>query len=88
MADFALVAPPGSYLSSLGACLDAFALIRGQVENRFAPPARFPMESRLRLLTQDGQAALLADGRRFPADGIADGAEAFDLVHVAAFRVF
>lgn len=87
MADFAVIAPPGTFHTSLGACLDAFSLVRGQVERLFPAQDPLRMETRLRLLTPDGQAARMADDRRVSADGAAAGTSPFDLVHIAAFRV-
>ena len=87
MADFALIAPAGTFHSSLGAFLDAFSLVRGQVERLFPAQDAVRMQTRLHLLTQDGQAVRLADDRRMPADGAVGGAPPLDLVHIAAFRV-
>lgn len=87
MADIALVAPDGAFLASLGACMDAFVVVRAKVEQMFAPAEGLTMETRLRLFTADGQAVRLADGRRLPCDGAWGRRQPFSLIHVANFRV-
>ena len=87
MADFALIAPDGAFLASLGACLDAFVVVQAQMERLFPAEDGPKMETRLRLLTADGQAARLADGRRLPSDGIIGETRPFAQVHVVNFRI-
>jgi transcriptional regulator GlxA family with amidase domain len=87
VADFALVVPDGAYHSSVGACLDAFTLVRGQVERLFPEAEALPMETRLRLLTADGGPARLVDGRSIAADTAPDGTTRYDLVHLPSFRI-
>ncbi|MFV3075032.1 GlxA family transcriptional regulator [Niveispirillum fermenti] len=87
MADIAVIAPPGSFLASLGACLDAFVVVRAQVEQLFAPSEGLKLEARLHLLTEDGQPVRLADGRRLPCDGAWGGTRPYGLIHIANFRV-
>lgn len=87
MADIALIAPDGAFLASLGACMDAVVVVRAQAEQMFAPAEGFRIATRLHLLTEDGQAARLADGRRLPSDGAWGRARPFSLIHIANFRV-
>jgi len=87
MADFALLVPAGAFHSSVGACLDAFTLVRGQVERLFPPEEAIKMETRLRLLSNDGAPVALVDGRSLDADGAPDSRTHYDLVHLPSFRV-
>lgn len=87
MADFALLIQPGSYHSSVGAFLDAFALVRAQVKARIPAQDALPMETGLRLLSRDGHPVVMADGRSIAVDDAAGGTEQFDLILIPAFRV-
>jgi transcriptional regulator GlxA family with amidase domain len=87
VADFALLVPRGAFHSSVGAFLDGFALAREQVERVLGTNEPLRMETQLRLLTADGQPAVMADGRRLTADRGLDGAGSYDLVHLPSFRI-
>ena len=87
MADFALVALDQTLHASLGSFLDAYGLVRRQVEGLFPAQGLLRMQTQLRLLTPGGSAVRLFDGRQLPSDGSASGATQFDLVHLAAFDV-
>lgn len=91
MADFALIAPDDCYHSSVGACLDGFALVRDHIAQLFAEGYKTRMETGLRVLTLDGLPVRTGDGRTIVADGGIDGPTdsetQFDMVHIASFRV-
>jgi transcriptional regulator GlxA family with amidase domain len=87
MADFALFAPAGTYHSSAGAMLDAYLLVRRQIERVFYPPEdAIQMETQLRLLTPIGAPVQFAGGRKLPADGGIDTETVYDWVHIPAFE--
>lgn len=85
-ADFALVALPGAYHSSVGALTDSFLLARDRVEHLFSGPDRVPMETRLRVLSADGAPAPLSDGAMLPVDGAFDTREPFAFIWLPSFR--
>lgn len=87
MPDIAVIAPDLAYHSSVGACLDAFALVAGQVERLFARTEAVPMETRVQLLSADGGPVSMADGRRLAVDGGLPASPDLALLHLAAFRV-
>ena len=87
MADFALFAPKGCYHSGLGAMLDAYTLVRQQVERVFHPPHdAIQMETSLRLLTQTGAPVQFAGGRTMAADGSIDHDVIYSWVHLPGFE--
>lgn len=85
-ADFALVALPGAYHSSVGALTDSFLLARDRVEHVFAGTDHIRMETRLRILSADGGPVPLSDGTLLPADGAFDAAGPFAFIWLPAFR--
>lgn len=87
MPDFALVALPGAYHSSVGALLDSFALARDRIEQVFSVTERTRMETRLRILSMDGGAATLDGGIVLRADGAIDGDDPYAFIWLPAFRV-
>lgn len=87
MADFAVVALEGSLHASVGAFLDAFALVRRRVESLFPSLGPVPMETALRLLTPGATALRLADGRQLTSAGSPGGGTQFDVIHLPAFEV-
>lgn len=87
MADFAVVAVDGSLHASVGAFLDAFALVRSRVAGMFPSLEPVPMETAVRLLTPGATALRLADGRQLSSDGAPGGATRFDVLHLPAFQV-
>lgn len=86
MADFALIALEGAYHSSVGALLDSFALARDRVEQVFSQEDRFRMDERLRVLSIDGRAAAMSDGRQLQVDGAVDPNVPFAFIWLPAFR--
>jgi len=88
MSGFAVVGLPDVYLSSLGAFLDAFVLIRRQVAAVFRARERIEMQTRVYLLSPDGGPVHMADGRHLIADdGLQGNPTVFDLVHIPGFVV-
>jgi transcriptional regulator GlxA family with amidase domain len=84
--DIAVVALPGSFLSSIGTLVDSFALVARQVQDMYAAPYRVAMQSKVRLLTLTGQPLGLAGGRALATDGDLDWPGPLQLIHVAAFE--
>lgn len=82
-----MLAVTGAYHGSLGAWLDAFGLVRGQIELVFSAQEQMRMQTRLLLLTEDGHPVRLADGRRLAADRAVDDSTRYRLVHLPGFRV-
>jgi len=85
-ADFALLALPGAYHTSVGALIDSFALARDRVEQVFSGAERVRMETRLRILSPDGAPVSLSDGRLLAVDGAVGGDEPFAFIWLPAFR--
>lgn len=85
-ADFALVALPGAYHSSVGALTDSFLLARDRVEHVFSGIDRVRMETGLRILSTDGGPVLMADGRSLAADGALDDESPLAFIWIPAFR--
>lgn len=83
--DVAVLALPGSYLSSVGALTDGLALVARQILAMFAPPYATPMQTRVRLLTADGGPLQFAGGRQMASDGDLHGDTAFRIVYLPAF---
>ena len=69
MADFALIALPGAYHSSVGSLLDSYYLARDRVEQVFSGVERVRMETALRIYSQDGGAIRMSHGGTLPVDG-------------------
>ncbi|WP_313808805.1 GlxA family transcriptional regulator [Sphingobium sp.] len=86
VADFALVALPGAYQSSVGALTDSFLLARDRVEHVFSGPDRVRMETRLRILSLDGAPVVMSDGRPLAADGAMDDENPLAFIWLPAFR--
>ncbi|MDB5670500.1 MAG: transcriptional regulator [Alphaproteobacteria bacterium] len=86
MADFALVALDGAYHSSVGALLDSYVLARDRIENVFSGSEPMAMETRLRVLSVDGRAVAMSDGRTLEVDGAIAPGETFAFVWLPAFR--
>lgn len=85
-ADFALIALPGAYHSSVGALTDSFMLARDRVENLFAEPDHVRMETRLRILSADGAPVPLSDGTLLPAHDAFDAEGPFAFIWLPAFQ--
>lgn len=85
MPDFAVLVNPATFHSSLGAMLDAFTLVRDQVESRFGAEQSPKMQTQLRLMTADGKDAVMADGRSLTVQEAMGGTEQFALVHMPSF---
>lgn len=85
--DFALLAVPGAYHTSVGALIDSFALARDRVEHVFSGQDHMRMETRLRLLSQDGGPVILNDGRSLAIDGAIGDDEPFAFIWIPAFRI-
>src|SRR4051812_10166881 len=86
MPDIVVVAPPNTFLASLGAVLDAHALLGALYETNRALADYSRMATRLRLVTRDGAAVMLAGGRTLPSDGGLALAAEPRLVYVPAFE--
>ena len=86
MADFALIALPGAYRSSVGALTDTFQLARDRVADLFASTGRAQMETRLRIYSADGAPVMLSDGSSLAVHGAmpSDGENTF--IWLPAFR--
>jgi len=87
MSDFALVALPGAYHSSVGAMTDSFLLARDRVEHIFAGVDPVRMETGLRLLSQDGGPVSMANGMQLAVEGALDSHAAHAFIWLPAFRV-
>lgn len=85
-ADFALIALPGAYHSSVGALTDSFMLARDRVEQLFAEPDHIRMETRLRILSGDGAPVPLSDGTLLPAHETFDAEGPFAFIWLPAFQ--
>lgn len=85
-ADFALVALPGAYHSSVGALTDSFLLARDRVEHLFAGSDHIQMETRLRILSVDGAPVASSDGTLLPVDGAFGEDGPFAFIWLPAFR--
>ena len=87
MKDVAALVLPGSYLSSVSALVDGFALIARHVFTQFAPPYRHKMKTQVRLLSATAGGLEFAGGRKMDCDGdLLDGAE-YSIVFIPAFAV-
>ena len=84
--DFALVALPGAYHSSIGALTDSFQIARDRVEHVFTGEQQMRMETRLHLLSQDGGPVILGDGSSFAVDGRTDIEDPLAFIWLPAFR--
>jgi transcriptional regulator GlxA family with amidase domain len=84
--DFALVALPGAYHASVGVLIDSFYIARDRVEHVFTDGDRIPMETRLRILSQDGGPVPLSGGRPFAVDGALGSDEPLAFIWLPAFR--
>lgn len=87
MSDFALVALPGAYHSSVGALTDSFLLARDRVEHIFADIDPVRMETGLRILSQDGGPVAMSNGIRLDVDGALDPHVPHAFVWLPAFRL-
>ena len=87
MADFALLLLPDSYLSSVGAFLDTFNLVRDRVDRMLSTREPVRMQSQVRILTLGGDRAEMVGGYGFPVDGNAIGTTRYDLIFVPSFRI-
>lgn len=85
-ADFALVALPGAYHSSVGALTDSFMLARERIEHLFTDPDPIRMETRLRVLSADGAPVALSDGTLLPAEGAFDADGPFAFIWLPSFQ--
>jgi transcriptional regulator GlxA family with amidase domain len=83
--DIAVLALPGSYLSSIGALVDGFALVARQVLGQFSPPYRQPMRTKVRLISPAGERVLLACGRELGCEGDMQEPTLYSVVYVPAF---
>lgn len=86
MPDFALIATPGAYQSSIGALLDSFTLAQNRLAHVFSEEASLGEEVRLHILSADGRAVTLSDGRPFNVDGPIGSESRFDFIWLPAFR--
>lgn len=85
MADFALIALPGAYRSSVGSLTDTFQLARDRVAHLYASAGRTQMETRLRIYSLDGAPVTLSDGSMLSVQGaLSDDDHAF--VWLPAFQ--
>lgn len=84
--DFALIALPGAYHSSVGVLIDSFHIARNRVEHVFTDGDHVRMETRLRILSQDGAPAPLSDGRPLAVDGAFGSDDPLAFIWLPAFR--
>ncbi|MEX3841671.1 GlxA family transcriptional regulator [Paraburkholderia sp. BR10882] len=87
MKDVAALVLPGTYLSSVGALVDGFALIARHVFTQFAPPYRHTMKTQVRLLSATAGGLEFAGGRKMDSDGDLLGDAEYSIVYVPAFAV-
>lgn len=85
-ADFALIALPGAYHTSVGALTDSFILARDRIEHLFTEPGPVAMETRLRILSADGAPVPLSDGTLLPAHGSFDEEATFAFIWLPSFQ--
>lgn len=77
-----------AYMSSLGAFIDAFVLIRYQVGVLFHSREAVEMQTEVHLLTPDGGPVRMAGGRKLLADaGLESNTTAYNLIHIPGFVV-
>lgn len=86
MSDLAVIGLGGTYMSSLGAFLDAFVLVRHQVAVLFNTRETVTMETQVQLLSPDGRAVRMAGGQKLAAACL-DNKTEFRLVHIPGFVV-
>lgn len=86
MADFALLALPGAYQSSVGALVDSYTLARECVERVFGGPEPMRMRTQLRILSQDGGPVALSDGSTLAVGGAIDRTTPYGFIWLPAFR--
>lgn len=84
--DFALIALPGAYLSSIGALVDSFLIARDRVEHVFAGDDKVRMETHLRILSQDGQPVLTGLGQPCVVDGAIGSNDPMAFIWLPGFR--
>lgn len=85
--NFALVALPGAYLSSVGVLIDSFLIARDRVEYVFSGEEKLHMETRLRILSQADGPVMMSDGSMLATDGaIGDVEEPLAFIWLAGFR--
>ena len=87
MKDVCALVLPGSYLSSVGALVDGFALIARHVHTQFAPPYRHTMKTQVRLLSATAGALEFAGGRKMDSDGDLLGDAEYSIVYIPAFAM-
>lgn len=85
--DVAALLLPGSYMSSVGALVDGFALIARHVFSQFAPPYRHEMKTQVRLLSATLGGVEFAGGRKMDCDGDMLGDAEYSIVFIPAFAV-
>src|SRR6218665_448060 len=85
-ADFALVALPGAYHSSVGVLIDSYAIACDRVTHVFTDNEPMQMETRLRIVSPGGQRVPLSDGKLLDVDGPIGGEEPLAFIWLAAFR--
>lgn len=86
MADFALIALPGAYRSSVGALTDTYLLARDRVADLFASTGRAQMETRLRIYSADGASVLLSDGSALTVHGTVPSNAEHTFIWLPAFK--
>lgn len=86
MPDFALVALPGAYRSSIGALADSFALVRDRSEHLFDGVEPLNLVTSLQYLSIDGAASTCFDGTPLVVDGRIDRTIVHPFIWLPAFR--
>lgn len=87
MADFALIALPGAYHSSVGSLLDSYYLARDRVEQVFSGVERVRMETALRIYSLDGGAIRMSHGGTLPVDGALPAETTHTFIWLPGFRI-
>src|SRR6218665_3761161 len=85
-ADFALVALPGAFHSSVGVLVDCYAIARDRVTHVFADGEAMQMETRLRVVSPGGMPGKVSDSKVLDADGPIGDEEPLAFIWLAAFR--
>jgi transcriptional regulator GlxA family with amidase domain len=83
--DVAALVLPGSYLSSVGALVDGFALVARHVYIQFAAPYKHTMKTQVRLLSASGGSLEFAGGRTMSSDSDIQGGAEYRIVYIPAF---
>jgi len=87
MADFALIAFPGAYQSSVAALVDSYQLARDRVEAAFSGVERVRMETALRVYSAEGRPAQPGSGGFLPTESSLPAERDHAFIWLPSFRI-